>query len=67
MTKASEKQVGGDYYKGFTVQPMEMAEKLGLPPTIYSALKYIVRAPYKGQYIVTGKLFFNEICYFLVM
>ena len=50
MTKASEKQVGGNHYKGFTIQPMEMAEKLGLPPTIYSAFKYIVRAPYKGQF-----------------
>ena len=50
MTKASEKQVGGNHYKGFTIQPMEMAEKLGLLPTIFSAFKYIVRAPYKGQF-----------------
>ena len=50
MTKATEQQIGGSHYKQFKIQPMEMAEKLGLPPTIYSAFKYIVRAPHKGRF-----------------
>lgn len=50
MTKATEQQVGGSHYKQFKIQPMEMAEKLGLPPTIFSAFKYVVRAPFKGKF-----------------
>ena len=50
MTKATEQQIGGSHYKQFKTQPMEMAEKLGLPPTIFSAFKYVVRAPFKGKF-----------------
>lgn len=44
-----KKQVGGNHYKQFKIQPLEFAEKLGLSPAHFSAFKYACRLPYKGK------------------
>ena len=46
---ALSEQVGGNYYKQFKIQPMEMAERLGMSPAHYSAFKYACRIPFKGD------------------
>ena len=46
---ALEKQVGGNHYKQFKIQPLEFAEKLGLSPAHFSAFKYACRLPFKGK------------------
>lgn len=38
-----KKQIGGDHYKKYMVQPLEFAEKVGLHPIIFCAFKYVCR------------------------
>lgn len=43
LTKALEKQVGGDHYKRFSIQPVDVWHDWKLNPFEASALKYIQR------------------------
>lgn len=43
-----DKQVGGDHYKGGTMQPWDIWEAFGLDPWEASAVKYILRWRKKG-------------------
>lgn len=40
---AMEKQVGGDHYKKYSIQPMEYAFRNHLDPLQFSVVKYITR------------------------
>lgn len=42
-------QVGGNHYKKYKKQPLEVAEKLGLTPIIFCAFKYLTRFKDKGK------------------
>lgn len=45
--KATDKQIGGNHYKGFAIQPIVFATLNNLNPCQYSVLKYVCR--YKGK------------------
>jgi len=46
--KSLEKQVGGDHYKKFPVDPIIVAYDSYLDPVTYSVFKYIIRYHYKN-------------------
>lgn len=48
MTKAKDRQVGGDHYKTFPVQPTEYIMKNNLGFAEGNAIKYITRYKEKG-------------------
>lgn len=48
-TNALEQQVGGDHYKCFAIQPIELSNMIGLSFTGGSILKYALRHKNKGQ------------------
>lgn len=48
MTTALERQVGGDHYKDFVIQPVEFIQKNGLGFCEGNSLKYICRHKKKG-------------------
>ena len=41
--KATDRQVGGNHYKGFKIQPIEFSMANGLNACQHSAIKYIIR------------------------
>jgi hypothetical protein len=43
MTNANKRQVGGDHYLKYTVQPWDIAKVYGLDFMEHCALKYILR------------------------
>ena len=43
IPKTLQKQVGRSHYKKYAIQPLEIAEKIGLKPILFSAFKYVVR------------------------
>ena len=47
-SKAIEKQVGGDHYKGFTIQPAEFCHVNNIPYLEATAIKYLCRWKKKG-------------------
>lgn len=44
----SEKQIGGDHYRRFPIQPVTYIQMNGLNFLQGNAVKYITRAPFKG-------------------
>lgn len=46
--KASEKQVGGDHYKGYKIQPLEFFIKNNIPYAEGAIIKYVMRWRDKG-------------------
>lgn len=48
MTKASERQIGGQHYRTFPIQPGEYIRKNGLGWYEGNAIKYITRYKQKG-------------------
>ena len=45
---ASNKQVGGDHYLQFKIQPWDVWEEYGLDPWLANCVKYLLRAGNKG-------------------
>lgn len=52
MSHAFDKQVGGDHYKQFVIQPSEYCEKNKLGHLQSQAIKYVSRAGMKGDAVV---------------
>jgi len=48
VSRAIEKQVGGDHYKGFTIQPAEFCHVNNIPYLEATAIKYLCRWKKKG-------------------
>jgi len=48
MTKASERQVGGNHYTKLKIQPLFYSMENGLDPMQHTAIKYITRFRDKG-------------------
>ena len=46
--RATDKQVGGDHYKGFTIQPAEFCYVNEIPYLEATAIKYLCRWKKKG-------------------
>lgn len=46
--KASSKQIGGNHYKGFAIQPAEFCYKNNIPYLEATAIKYLCRWKDKG-------------------
>lgn len=44
-----KKQVGGEHYKKYKVQPLEFAEHLALTPIVFCIFKYVCRYKDKGK------------------
>lgn len=44
-------QTGGDHYKTMVPQPIEVIWAWDLPFTLGNVVKYVARAPYKGDYV----------------
>ena len=49
MDKATNKQIGGDYYKKLKIQPMVFAIENNLNPLQYNIIKRICRYKFKGE------------------
>lgn len=49
VREPSTKQVGGNHYKGFNIQPSEFCQKNKLPHLESNAIKYICRAHVRGK------------------
>ena len=48
FAKALDKQIGGDHYKGFAIQPAEFCYKNNIPYLEATAIKYLCRWRDKG-------------------
>lgn len=48
LMKSLKKQVGGNHYRNFTIQPAEFINKNGLQFAEGNAIKYICRHKYKN-------------------
>jgi hypothetical protein len=53
--KASRKQVGGDHYKGMTIQPVEFIVANNLPYCEANVIKYVCRYALKGGVVDLDK------------
>lgn len=49
MTRPSERQIGGNHYKDFPIQPSQFCERNKLTHLESNAIKYICRAHVKGK------------------
>ena len=49
MTKATDRQVGGNHYASLAIQPMEYALKNDLNYAQANAVKYVTRYKSKGR------------------
>ena len=48
---ADEKQIGGNHYRGFLIQPWTFIRKNGLNPFQANVIKYVCRYLFKGKTI----------------
>ena len=49
MDNSWQKQIGGDHYKKYAIQPMEYSMKNNLDPLQHTGIKYLTRFRDKGE------------------